>query len=80
MQAKGGDLNEIMPNDARARSNACWKCGEGGHFHRDCHMFAAQVQTRDNVDTVIGQMTCTLMTNSVVTDMVFKPILKEITR
>ena len=22
--------------DARARSNACYKCGEMGHFQRDC--------------------------------------------
>ena len=29
-----GELNLIK--DARARSNACYKCGEVGCFQRDC--------------------------------------------
>ena len=28
----------ILVRDARARSNACYKCGEMGHFQHDCHM------------------------------------------
>ena len=25
-----------MIKDTRARSNICWRCGEIGHFYRDC--------------------------------------------
>ena len=31
----GGDEINLI-KDARARSNACYKCGEVGHFQRDC--------------------------------------------
>ena len=31
---EGNEINLIK--DARARSTACYKCGEVGHFQRDC--------------------------------------------
>ena len=31
-----GDDELNLINDARARSNACYKCGEVGHSQRDC--------------------------------------------
>ena len=31
-----GDDELNLIKDARAISNACYKCGEVGHFHRDC--------------------------------------------
>ena len=77
-QPEGGDFSEKRSGDARARFNACLKCHDIGHFHRDCLKFNAQAQSGDNVDTIIGQITHILSANSPVTDMVLKSILKEL--
>ena len=61
------DLNEIMLGDSGVRSNAFWQCGEVGHFHKDCHKSNTQTKTRDNIGTVIDEMTYTLTANSPVT-------------
>ena len=77
IQTAGGDLSEIKSDDARARSNTCWRCGEVGHFHRDCLKLNAQAQSGDNVHIVIGKMTHILTANSPVKDMVFNSIFKH---
>ena len=56
IQTENGDDNEIRSNDTRTRSNACQKCGEVGHFLRDCHKRNGQAQSGDDVDTVICQL------------------------
>ena len=58
--------------DARARSNACFRCGEMGHFQCDCQYHGdkpsggqAQGQTAlDSYDPVVGKW----MTNLVATN------------
>ena len=57
--------------DVRARSNACYKCGEMGHFQRDCKYDGDkpsdskpdQDNSSDTYDPVVGKW----MTNLVAT-------------
>ena len=64
IQTESSDLNEIRWNDTTARSNACWKCGEVTHFHRDFLRFGVSSQGGDSTNTVIGQMLHILTLNS----------------
>ena len=60
------------------RSNACCKCGEIGHFHRDCVTFGSPSQSGDNTNTVKDQMTHTVTANSPIMDMVPKSLVKKV--
>ena len=67
--------------DVRARSNACYKCGEMGHFQRDCKYDgdkpsdSKQEQDRnfDSYDPVVGKW----MTNLVATTPITAKAMKK---
>ena len=71
--------------DARARSNACFKCGEMGHFQRDCQYNGdkpsdnqAQGQTvMDSYDPVVGKWMMNLVATTPITAKAMQSLLVE---
>ena len=67
--------------DVRARSNACYKCGEVGHFQRDCKYDGdkptdgqqEQEGLFDSYDPVVGKW----MTNLVATTPIMAKAMKS---
>ena len=76
--------------DARARSNACYKCGEVGHFQRDCKydgdrpMDGQQVQEGqaffDSYDPVVGKWMTNLVATTPITAKAMKSLYAELNR
>ena len=72
--------------DARARSNACFKCGEMGHFQRDCQYNGdkpsdnqAQGQTvSDSYDPVVGKWMTNLIATTPITAKAMQSLLLEL--
>ena len=68
--------------DVRARSNACYKCGEVGHFQRDCKYdgdkptdgWREQEGSFDSYDPVVGKW----MTNLVATTPIMAKAIKSL--
>ena len=76
--------------DARARSNACYKCGEVGHFQRDCKYDGdkptdnQQAQSRqspsDSYDPVVGKWMTNLVATTPITAKAMKNLYAELNR
>ena len=74
--------------DVRARSNACYKCGEMGHFQRDYKydgdkpMDGWQEQDRsfDSYDPVVGKWMTNLVATTPITVKVMKSLYVELNR
>ena len=78
-----------LVRDARARSNACYKCGEMGHFQRDC-LYDGDKPSSDNTplkptatdayDPVVGKWMTNLVATTPVTAKAMQNLLLELHR
>ena len=76
--------------DVRARSNACYKCGEVGHFQRDCKYDGdkptdnQQVQSgqspSDSYNPVVGRWMTNLVATTPITAKAMKSLYTELNR
>ena len=74
--------------DVRARSNACYKCGEMGHFQRDCKYDGdkpsdskqEQDGNFDTYDPVVGKWMMNLVATTPITAKVMKNLYAELNR
>ena len=74
--------------DVRARSNACYKCGEMGHFQRDCKYDGdkpsdskqEQDGNVDSYDPVVGKWMTNLVATTPITAKAMKNLYAELNR
>ena len=74
--------------DVRARSNACYKCGEKGHFQRDCKYDGdkpsdnrqEQDGTFNSYDPVVGKWMTNLVATTPITAKAMKSLYAELNR
>ena len=74
--------------DARARSNACYKCGEVGHLQRDCKYDGdkptdgqqEQEGSFDSYDPVVGKWMTNLVATTPITAKAMKSLYAELYR
>ena len=82
------DDDEVnLVRDARARSNACYKCGEMGHFQRDCQYDGDKPSSdkqplkqtaSDAYDPVVGKWMTNLVATTPVTAKAMQSLLLEL--
>ena len=82
------DDDEVyLVKDARARSNACFKCGETGHFQRDCQYDGDKPSSgkqplkqtaADAYDPVVGKWMTNLVGTTPVTAKAMQSLLLEL--
>ena len=74
--------------DVRARSNACYKCGEVGHFQRDCKYDGdkpsggkqEQEGNVDSYDPIVGKWMTNLVATTPITAKAMKNLYAELNR
>ena len=77
-----------MVRDVRARSNACYKCGEMGHFQRDCKYDGDkpsdnrpdQDASSDTYDLVVGKWMTNLVATTPITAKAMKNLYAKLNR
>ena len=80
------EINVIR--DVRARSNACYKCGEMGHFQRDCKYDGDkpsnnkpdQDSNSDTYDPVVGKGMTNLVATTPITAKAMKSLYAKLNR
>ena len=84
---EGDEVNLVR--DARARSNACYKCGEMGHFQHDCQYDGDKPSSdkpppkqtdTDAYDPVVGKWMTNLVATTPVTAKAMQNLLLELHR
>ena len=74
--------------DARARSNACFKCGEMGYFQHNCQYNEDKVSDRqtqgqtslDSYDPVVGKWMTNLVATTPITAKAMQSLLVELSQ
>ena len=74
--------------DMRARSNACYKCGEMGHFQRDCKYDGGkpsdnkqdQDGNTDTYDPIVGKWMTNLVATTPLTEKAMKNLYAKLNR